>query len=150
MTDHHHYMAKLSRSTLGSAFTNMSYYINKKVTLSFDEAVQKVTDLLKREGFGVLTEIDVDQVLRKKLDVEFDRYKILGACNPNFAHQALLHEDKVGTMLPCNVIVRQTSDNDVEIAAVDPIASMQAVNNPSLKEIALDVKEALSRVVNDI
>ena len=127
----------------------MSYYINKTVTEDFDTTVQRVTDLLKEEGFGVLTEIDVDKVFKQKLDVDFDRYKILGACNPNFAYTALQNEDKVGTMLPCNVILRATSDKDVEVAAVDPLASMQAIDNPSLKEIAVDVRERLSRVIRD-
>lgn len=127
----------------------MSYYINKTVSGDFDETIQRVTDLLKNEGFGVLTEIDVDKVLKQKLDVDVDRYKILGACNPNFAYKALQNENKVGTMLPCNVILRETSDNNIEVAAVDPLASMLAIDNPSLKEIAVDVREKLSRVIRD-
>jgi len=128
----------------------MSYYINKIVSGDFDEIIQRVTDLLKNEGFGVLTEIDVDKILKQKLDVDVGRYKILGACNPNFAYQALQNENKVGTMLPCNVIIRETPENEIEVAAVDPLASMQAIDNPSLKEIALDVREKLSRVIRGI
>ncbi|MEP1096588.1 MAG: DUF302 domain-containing protein [Cyclobacteriaceae bacterium] len=127
----------------------MSYYINKTVTEGFDQTVQRVTDLLKREGFGVLTEIDVDKVFKQKLDVDFTRYKILGACNPDFAYKAIQGENKVGTMLPCNVIVRESSDTEIEVAAVDPIASMLAIDNPSLREIAVDVREKLSRVIRD-
>jgi len=128
----------------------MDYFINKTVTEDFDKTVEHVTELLSREGFGVLTEIDVDQVFKKKLDVDFDRYKILGACNPNFAYQALQSENKVGTMLPCNVIVRENTDKSIEVAAVDPLASMQAIDNPSLKEIAVEVRERLSHVIRNL
>ena len=104
----------------------MKYYFNKITNYSFDEAIGKVTEELKKEGFGVLTEIDVTATLKKKLDVDFKNYRILGACNPPYAYKALNAEDKIGTMLPCNVIVQQISDSQVEIAAVNPIASMQA------------------------
>ena len=128
----------------------MSYYVSKMVEGNFDEVVGRATDSLKEQGFGVLTEIDVDQVLKKKLDVDFRRYKILGACNPHFAYQALQSEDKVGTMLPCNVIIRQTEEGQVEAAAVDPLASMQAIKNQSLEEIAIEVKEKLTRVITQL
>ncbi|MDX1638547.1 MAG: DUF302 domain-containing protein [Balneolaceae bacterium] len=128
----------------------MSYYISKKVDYSFDDAIQHVTDELKEEGFGVLTEIDVKETLKKKLDVDFKKYKILGACNPNFAHQALQKEDKIGTMLPCNVIVEEHDDGSVEISAVDPIASMQAVKNNGLAEIATQVRNRLSKVIERV
>src|SRR3990172_6176503 len=113
----------------------MSYYFSKTLSVPFDEAIACVTDELKKEGFGVLTEIDVKETLKKKLNVDFHRYKILGACNPPFAYQALQAEDKIGTMLPCNVIVQETA-NGVEVAAVDPLASMAAVENPKLAGVA--------------
>ncbi|MEO9485228.1 MAG: DUF302 domain-containing protein [Ekhidna sp.] len=128
----------------------MSYYINKSVSKDFEETVQRAIDLLQREGFGVLTEINVEEVLKKKLDVSFPRYKILGACNPTFAYTALEKENKVGTMLPCNVIIREDGKTTVEVAAVDPLASMQAIENLELKDIAQEVKERLSRVIRDI
>lgn len=127
----------------------MSYYFSKKTTLKFGEAIEKVTEALKSEGFGILTEIDVKETLKKKLDVDFRSYKILGACNPPFAYQALLAEDKVGIMLPCNVIV-QEKENGVEIAAVDPVASMQAIDNPKLSEIAGEIRQRLHRVIDSI
>lgn len=126
----------------------MSYYFNKTVSLGFDEAITRVTDELKKEGFGILTEIDVQETLKKKIDVDFRRYKILGACNPQFAYRAFMLEDKVGTMLPCNVIVQEL-DNGVEIAAIDPIASMQAIKNPGLGDIATEVQTRLKRVIDN-
>ena len=108
----------------------MSYYFNKTVKGSFEEVIDKVTNQLKDEGFGVLTEINIHDTLKKKLDVDFQKYKILGACNPEFAHKALLAENKIGTMLPCNVIVQEINDHEIEVAAVNPMASMQAVENP--------------------
>lgn len=128
----------------------MSYYISKKVKYDFNEAIEKVTAELKEEGFGVLTEIDVKETLKKKLDVDFKDYKILGACNPNFAHQALQHEDKIGTMLPCNVIVEKHDDGSVEVSAVDPIASMQAINNRELGAIADEVRSRLEQVIQKL
>ena len=125
----------------------MSYYFNKVLGISFEAAVKRVTEELKKEGFGVLTEIDVTGALKKKLDVDFRKYRILGACNPKFAYKALLEEDKIGTMLPCNVIVQQRPDGKIEIAAVDPVASMQAVKNESLGEIALAVQSKLKKVI---
>ncbi|MGB6063415.1 MAG: DUF302 domain-containing protein [Desulfomonilaceae bacterium] len=128
----------------------MSYYISKTVTLAFEEAVSRVTDQLKKEGFGILTEIDVSQTLKKKLDVDFRKYKILGACNPYLAYKALLAEDKIGVMLPCNVIVQETLDGKVEVSAVDPIASMQAINNPDLEDLAKEVQGKLRKVVEQL
>ena len=121
----------------------MSYYFNKAVNLSFDTALAKVTEELKKEGFGILTDIDVKATLKKKLDVEFRKYRILGACNPPFAYKALQAEDKIGTMLPCNVIVQEISDGQIEVTAIDPLASMQAVENPALKEIATEISNKL-------
>jgi uncharacterized protein (DUF302 family) len=128
----------------------MSYYITTKTTRTYEEAIDKVTSELKKEGFGILTEIDVKETLKKKLDVDFRRYKILGACNPPFAYQALLAEDKIGLMLPCNVIVQETPDGEVEVSAIDPIASMQAVDNPALGEIALQIQAKLQTVISNI
>jgi uncharacterized protein (DUF302 family) len=128
----------------------MSYYITTKTTRTYEEAIDKVTSELKKEGFGILTEIDVKETLKKKLDVDFRRYKILGACNPPFAYQALLAEDKIGLMLPCNVIVQETPDGEVEVSAIDPIASMQAVDNPALGEIALQIQAKLQTAISNI
>jgi len=125
----------------------MSYYFNQKVKGSFTEVLEKVSESLKKESFGILTEIDVKQTLKKKLGVDFKNYKILGACNPPFAYQALLTEDKIGVMLPCNVIIQETQEGEVEVAAVDPVASMQAVNNPELLIIANQIQEKLKRAV---
>ncbi|MBI5099803.1 MAG: DUF302 domain-containing protein [Nitrospirae bacterium] len=128
----------------------MSYYFSKMLNISFDDAITKVTEELKKEGFGILTEIDVKEALRKKLNVDFRRYKILGACNPPFAYQALQAEDKIGTMLPCNVIVQEAPDGRVEVAAIDPIASMQAVRNPALEGFALEVQSRLKKVIDSL
>jgi uncharacterized protein (DUF302 family) len=125
----------------------MNYYINKTITAAFDEAVEQVTEALKKEGFGVLSEIDIQEKLKEKLDVDFRKYKILGACNPPNAHKALQQEDKIGTMLPCNVILQETGENQVEVAAVDPAASMMAVDNKELADIAGDIKAKLERVI---
>ncbi|PHQ27940.1 DUF302 domain-containing protein [Leeuwenhoekiella nanhaiensis] len=128
----------------------MKYYFNTTLNENFDEVIDKVTEKLKKEGFGILTEINVNETLKKKLDVDFKRYQILGACNPPFAHQALEAEDKIGAMLPCNVIVQQKNENTVEIAAVNPLASMQAVKNEKLTEIANEISEKLKRVINQL
>jgi uncharacterized protein (DUF302 family) len=127
----------------------MSYYFSKTVTDDFDTAIYNVTEELKNEGFGILTEIDVKETLKKKLDVDFRKYKILGACNPQFAHQALLAEDTIGTMLPCNVIVQERENGKVEVSAVDPVASMMAIKNEKLGEVANEVREKLKRVINN-
>jgi uncharacterized protein (DUF302 family) len=128
----------------------MTYHFSKIVSLSMDDAVSKVTEALKLEGFGVLTEIDVQKTLKSKIDVDFRPYRILGACNPGFAHKALLAEDKIGAMLPCNVIVQEKSPGTVEVSAVDPVESMKAVNNPALGEIATEVRVRLQRVIAQI
>jgi uncharacterized protein (DUF302 family) len=128
----------------------MSYYFNKTLKVSFDEAVARVKDELKKEGFGILTEIDVQETLKKKLNVDFRKYRILGACNPPFAYQALQAEDKIGTMLPCNVIVQELAQGNVEVAAIDPVASMQAIENPELGEIATQVQAKLRKVVENL
>ncbi len=125
----------------------MSYYFSKILDIGFDDAIAKVTEALKEEGFGILTEIDVKETLKKKIDVDFHPYRILGACNPKLAHQALTAEDKIGTMLPCNVIVQQLDGGKVEIAAVDPAASMTAVQNDDLVKIAGTVRAKLSQVI---
>ncbi|MCF6342574.1 MAG: DUF302 domain-containing protein [Bacteroidales bacterium] len=129
----------------------MQYYFQKTMTdISFDEAIEKVTEELQKEGFGILTEIDVQATLKKKLDVDFRKYKILGACNAPFAHKALLEEENIGTMLPCNVIVQQRSANEVAIAAVDPVASMQAVENSGLGGIANEIRAKLQKVIDSL
>ena len=125
----------------------MSYYFSKTLSAPFEEAVRRVTDALKREGFGIITEIDVKETLKKKLDVDFRNYRILGACNPALAHEALQLEDKVGTMLPCNIVVQETAQDRTEVAAIDPVASMQAIDNPRLKEAAEKVQAKLRKVV---
>jgi uncharacterized protein (DUF302 family) len=127
----------------------MNYHFSKTVRSSFDDAIKKTVDELKKEGFGILTEIDVQGTLKKKLDVDFRKYKILGACNPSFAYQALQAEDKIGTMLPCNVIAQERPDG-VEISAIDPVASMQAINNPSLAKIAEQVRAKLKKVIDSL
>lgn len=126
----------------------MTYYHSKMIKGSFDEAVSNITKALKDEGFGILTEIDVTATLKKKLDVDFRKYRILGACNPPFAYQALQAEDKVGTMLPCNVIVQEMADGDIEIAAIDPLSSMKAINNPELQKIAETIGHKLRKAVD--
>ncbi len=128
----------------------MSYYFSKTVTDDFDTAIEKVTNELKKEGFGVLTQIDVQDILKKKLDVDFRKYRILGACNPTFAHEALIAEDKIGAMLPCNVVVQEHENGEVEISAVDPVASMMAVNNDALGHVAAQVREKLKSVIDQL
>lgn len=128
----------------------MSYYINKTLQAAFADAVSRTKESLKEQGFGILSEIDIQSKLKEKLDVNFRAYKILGACNPPLAHQALEAEDKIGTMLPCNVIVQESGKGQVEVAAIDPVASMQAVDNPSLQKIAGQVREQLRAVIENI
>ena len=128
----------------------MSYYIARQVGGDFDAVVDKVTEALKGEGFGVLTTIDVASTLKQKIGVDFPRYKILGACNPGFAHRALIAEDKIGVMLPCNVIVKEAGGGGVEIAAIDPRNAMRQIGNPALAEIADSVAEGLSRAINSV
>jgi uncharacterized protein (DUF302 family) len=128
----------------------MTYYFSKTIRSGFDEAVSKVKQSLKVEGFGVLTEIDVRDTLKKKLDVDFKKYLILGACNPPFAFKALQAEDKIGTMLPCNVIVQEIDDGKIEVAAIDPIMSMQAIKNPDLHDVAGQVQKKLKKVIDSL
>jgi uncharacterized protein (DUF302 family) len=128
----------------------MSYYKAKTVDLSFDEAIQKATEELKKVGFGVLTEIDVKATLKKKIDVDFRNYKILGACNPQFAHKALQAEDKVGVLLPCNVIVQETEDGNVEVAIMNPAEAMSVVKNENLEPIAGEVNKLLESALANI
>jgi len=128
----------------------MSYYFNTVLDSSFDDAIARVTDELKKEGFGILSEIDVQSALKKKLDVDFKKYTILGACNPHYAYRALQAEEKIGTMLPCNVIVLEQDNGRVEVAAIDPIASMQAISNPDLQDTAQQVRTKLKKVIESL
>lgn len=128
----------------------MKYFFSKIVTTNFDATEAKVRDLLKDQGFGILTEIDVQATLKKKLDVDFRQYKILGACNPLFAHKALLAEDKIGLMLPCNVIIQEVEGGKTEVAAIDPVASMKAVENESLKDVAMQIRGKLQSVIDSL
>lgn len=128
----------------------MNYFFSKTVDTTFEETEEKVRELLKDEGFGVLTEIDVQATLKKKLDVDFRRYKILGACNPPYAHKAMLAEDKIGLMLPCNVVVQETEEGKAEVAAVDPVASMVAVENEKLKDVAMKIRDKLQAVIQSL
>ena len=128
----------------------MSYHFSKTIKLPFDEAIDKVTEALKNEGFGILTEIDVQATLKKKLNVDFRPYKILGACNPPFAYEALKLEEKIGTMLPCNVIVQEQADGIIEVSAIDPVASMGAIGNPEVVVIAEQVQEKLKKVMANL
>ncbi len=125
----------------------MKYYISKKISTDFDQAVLLVTESLKKEGFGVLTEINLQEKLKEKLNVNFRKYTILGACNPAYAYKALQEEDKIGTMLPCSVIVQELENNEIEVAAVDPVASMMAIENTGLAGIAKEIKEKLERAI---
>ncbi len=128
----------------------MNYYFSKVVDLSFDEAIERVTALLKDEGFGILTEIDVTSTFKKKLDVDFRNYRILGACNPNFAYQAMQKEARIGLMMPCNVVVQETEEQTIEVSAIDPIASMQAIVNPELEDFAREVRDLLSKTIDKL
>ena len=129
----------------------MGYYISTIVqNKSFDEATELVTEKLKAEGFGVLCEIDVSGTLKKRIDVDFKKYKILGACNPQFAHKALQSEDKIGVLLPCNFVVEEHENGEIEVSAVDPIVSMSGVDNAGLAELATEVKDKLSRVIENL
>ena len=126
----------------------MKYYIEKTINTDFDTAVSKTEEALKAEGFGVLSEINIHEKLKEKLDVDFRKYRILGACNPPKAYEALQAENKIGTMLPCNVIVQELDDGKTEVAAVDPVASMQAVENDGLKPLAEEIKNKLEKVIS--
>ncbi len=128
----------------------MSYYFAKTLSAGFDDAVRRTVEALKQQGFGIITEIDVKDTLKKKIGVDFRNYRILGACNPALAHKALSIEDKVGTMLPCNVVVQDAGNGTTEVAAIDPVASMQAVDNPRLKAAAQEVQDRLRKVVESL
>jgi uncharacterized protein (DUF302 family) len=128
----------------------MSYYISKTVNGPFDAVVAEVTARLKEQGFGVLTDIDVQSTLKAKTGVDTARYRILGACNPRFAHEALQIEDKLGVLLPCNVIVRETPDQRVEVASVDPVVAMERTGNPALRSTAEEVRQMLTKVVSQV
>ena len=125
----------------------MNYYFSKALNTSFEEAIDKVTKALKEEGFGILTEIDVQDTFKKKLDVDFRKYRILGACNPQMAHKAISAESKIGTMLPCNVIVQEVENGKIEVSAVDPVASMTAIENDELGGIAQEVRAKLKTFI---
>lgn len=129
----------------------MNYYFNKVLkSKSFDEAVEYVTAELKKEGFGVLTEIDIKKTLRNKIDVDFKNYKILGACNPHFAYKALQSEDKIGVLLPCNVIVEEHENGEIEVSAVDPVASIGTVENENLGDLVSEVQQKLMKVIKSL
>lgn len=128
----------------------MEYYFSKTLNVSFDEAIKITTEALKSESFGVVSEIRMHEKLKEKLDIDFKKYTILGACNPSFAYKALQAEDKIGTMLPCNVLVIEQAENEIEVAAVNPIASMQAIVNPALGEVAQQVTDKLKKVIVDL
>jgi len=128
----------------------MDYYFSKVLNYPFETVVQKVTEALKVEGFGIISEINIHEKLKEKLGVDFKKYRILGACNPGFAYRALQSEDKIGTMLPCNVLVIDQGDGKTEVSAVNPIASMMAIQNPDLEPIALEVTDKLNRVIHSL
>ena len=128
----------------------MEYYFSKAIAGSFDDIIEKVTEALKGRGFGILTEIDIKSTLKKKLGIDFYNYKIIGACNPAFAYKALPAEDKIGVMLPCNVIVREEIAGQVEVSAIDPIASMQAIENKGLADVASEMRSRLQKMVKEL
>ncbi|MEI8114926.1 MAG: DUF302 domain-containing protein [Bacteroidia bacterium] len=128
----------------------MKYYIRKKIDATFEQAIDEVRESLGIEGFGVLTEINMHDKLKEKLNVDFRRYTILGACNPEYAYKALQCEDKIGTMLPCNIVVQEIGKNKIEVAAVDPVASMMAIENPELAALAIEIKAKLERVIESL
>ena len=128
----------------------MKYYISKKIDATFEQAIDEVKEALAIQGFGVISEINMQQKLKEKLNVDFRRYIILGACNPAYAYQALQNEDKIGTMLPCNVIVQELGENEIEVAAIDPIASMMAIENPKLVKLAGEIKHKLEKAIESL
>ena len=128
----------------------MAYYLGKTLAIPFDAALARTIEALKNEGFGIITEIDIKQTLKVKIGVDFPNYRILGACNPALAYEALKLENKVGTMLPCNVVVRDAGDGQTEVAAIDPIASMEAIDNPALKQAAAQIQAKLAKVIAQI
>ena len=128
----------------------MAYYNSKVVNYTYDEAITKVTEELKKEGFGILTEIDVKETLKKKLDVDFRRYKILGVCNPPFAYKALQAEENLGVLLPCNIVVQEKTDSTIQVSVINPLESMQAVQNEALGEVAIEVSAKLKKVLENL
>lgn len=128
----------------------MDYHFSKTVNYKFDVAIEKLIEELKKEGFGIVTDIDMKETLKKKIDVDFRPYRILGACNPKYAYKALLLEDKVGTMLPCNVVVQEHEDGRVEVSAIDPVASMMAIQNAKLAPLANEIREKLRNIIEKI
>ncbi|TRZ66646.1 DUF302 domain-containing protein [bacterium] len=128
----------------------MEYYFSKTLDASFDEAVQLVTDSLQKEGFGIISEINIHEKLQEKLGISFKKYRILGACNPGYAYKALMIEEKIGTMLPCNVILVDQGNGMTEVSAVNPVASMMAIQNNDLESIALEVTEKLKRAIESL
>jgi uncharacterized protein (DUF302 family) len=128
----------------------MAYYFSKTLLAGFDEAVRRTTEALKREGFGIITEIDLKKTLKDKIGADIRSYQILGACNPRLAHEALQLEDKIGTMLPCNVVVQDVGDGKTEVAAIDPVASMQAIDNPKLRQAATRVQAMLKQAIDSL
>jgi uncharacterized protein (DUF302 family) len=131
-------------------FKAMKYYITKKIDATFEQAIDEVKEALAIQGFGVLSEINIHEKLKEKLDVDFRRYTILGACNPAYAYKALQNEDKIGTMLPCNVVIQELGKNVIEVSAIDPIASMMAIENPKLAKIAGEIKGKLEKVIESL
>jgi uncharacterized protein (DUF302 family) len=128
----------------------MEYHFSKILAMPFDQAIEVVTDRLKGEGFGIISEINIHDKLKEKLGVDFKKYRILGACNPSYAYKALTMEDKIGTMLPCNVLVIDQGNGQTEVSAVNPIASMMAIENPDLGTVAMEVTEKLQRVIHSL
>jgi uncharacterized protein (DUF302 family) len=128
----------------------MNYYFTTTINGNFNDIKERITELLKNEGFGVLTEIDIKQTLKNKLNVDFKKYTILGACNPTFAHKALQAENKIGTMLPCNIIIQEIAPNSIEVSSINPLVSMQAVKNKQLENIAQEVSNKLQNVINNL
>ncbi|MBN1626065.1 MAG: DUF302 domain-containing protein [Deltaproteobacteria bacterium] len=128
----------------------MEYSINKILDISFDHAMVKVADELKKEGFSIVGDIDIQEILKKKLDIDFRRYKILGACNPQFAYKALQADSRIGIMLPCNVAVQETEQGYIEVSAIDPLASIHAIENPAILDIAAQIQERLKKVIENL
>ncbi len=128
----------------------MSYYFSKTLNISFEEALQKVAEMLSKHGFGIVSEIFVTELLKEKIGASFRPYKIIGACNPNYAFKALSTEDKVGLMLPCNIVVQQVDESTVEVSAIDPIASMMAIKNPRLSDLAAEVQHHMKSIIESL
>lgn len=138
------------RSLLTIGKNEMTYFIGRSLPTGFDDGVTRAIAALKAEGFGILTDIDVKETMKKKINVDMPSYRILGACNPTLAYEALKLENHVGTMLPCNVIVRDAGNGQTEVAAIDPVASMMAIDNPALKVAAQEVRAKLERAIANL